>query len=173
MIRFESEKYFEDAFFRFLDENRYNPINGLKIVAASRQVDMADHGRADLLILETCDTSGPATEENTYIHIVELKITTLTYQDIGQICRYKDFVIQSGLASALGVSRLNASFSLVGQKGDITQNMGLLAMSAGIGLYHFDLSFDGVKFDEFCDFEADQQKMTSAVNKIKKDFNGE
>ena len=53
MIRFESEKYFEDAFFRFLDENRYNPINGLKIVAASRQVDMADHGRADLLILET------------------------------------------------------------------------------------------------------------------------
>ena len=154
MIKFESENHFEKAFFRYMDDNRVNPLTGMPVTYAATQVDMGEHGRADVLIIE--EFSG-----RKGLHIVELKITSLTFPDIGQICRYKDFVEKSGLMESLGAQYAN--YSLVTHPSQSTPSMSCIARAAGIDLLYYEMSFDGVQFDSHDEFEPCEDRMSSAA----------
>lgn len=165
MIRFESEQAFEAAFFKDVKDKMVNPINGLKVIDGVRQPDFGDHGRADILILETWNYPHAGSEQIAkQLHLIELKINQLSFPDIGQICRYKDFIIESGMMEQLGVETLLCS--LITQKSDPSPNMKLLAKAAGIELYFFEMSFDGVTFDSYECFDFDMSKMKLAMEQI-------
>lgn len=162
MIKFESEHAFEMAFFDYIIEKNQNPLTGLPVKYAARQVSFGDHGIADIVIVDVIANSF-------YLHVIELKITPISFPDIGQLCRYKNFIDESGLVELIGAA--DVYYSLITHPSTATPNMICTAKAAGIDLLFYQLDFNGVIFESQDDFNSDAEKTSLAADQLSSKIN--
>lgn len=163
MIKFESEKCFENMLFEHLRETMVDPMHGEKIIFGQQQPNFGAHGVGDIILLTEFVTNGQQKTVFKHAHLIELKIQPLIASHIAQVCRYKDFFERSDFARRAGLSDIR--YSLINCYSDISYDMQCLAESCGVDIYYYTMSMSGIDFSGY-DVDIDESMIKGCSEKL-------
>lgn len=168
MIKFESEKAFEDMLFQHIKEIYIDPIQQDPVFGGLRQPSLGELGIGDILLINEYPPMLTTMKGKRYLHLIELKTTPITSMHVAQVCRYQEFFNSIENLKDFGVN--DVRYSLVNSQSIPDKNVIYLAKSCGVRLYQYTMTMSGISFSEYEDQDADPDLCVKALEKLLKDM---
>ena len=161
MIKFESERSFEDFLQNEFNSTGMCPITDEEFDSCYRQFDTKSYGICDLVYVSSYPLDSDAIEVQLNIHVIELKTEQIKPADIAQICRYKTYFERA----TKNIKNVDLTFSLVVPAGiSSSQDCCYLinALEDDVFVYEFSLSpSTGISFCLSNGYSKNVEKLSS------------
>ena len=170
MIRFDSEKSFEQFLFDQFNEKKEFIVRDEYYDECYRQFSVGSYGICDLVFVRKSYINEKRDEFQIEIHVSELKNEPIKMADIAQLCRYKTFFDRA----TRDMKNVSVTYSLVvpyGVKNNDDCCFLINGLDESIEVWDFYLRPEsGVEFDPCVSFSREKETLSLVSKIIPEDF---